>query len=263
MFPYIDTSHWHIGVFAFDPFPAAVAIAITIGYLIATHRAKRNGIGKDQFTKLGLWVIVAGFLGGHLAKFAYIPGSWRLILTNPSVLLHILGGQASFGSFIGGYLAGLLFLWWNSIPYRDWYLYTETACFALPFAWWIGRVGCYLVHDHPGVRTTNFLGVRYPGGTRYDLGLLEALFLIALAAVFLFLDRKPRPLGFYRTAFLFSYGLFRLLLDRLHVDPPRYYGWTVDQIASSLLILAGAIGFLEMMRFKRAATSKIPASEVR
>jgi phosphatidylglycerol:prolipoprotein diacylglycerol transferase len=257
MFPYIDTSRWH----AVEPFRALVAIAIAVGYFIATRRAKRSGIGQEHFTKLGLCVIVAGFLGGHLAEFFYLPGGWRAVGLQPAVLLQVFSGQASFGAFIGGYLAALGFLLWNSIPYPDWYLYADAGCFAVPCSWWIGRVGCYLVHDHPGIRTSSFLGVRYPGGTRYDLGLLEVLFLLALAAVFLFLDRKPRPRGFFYVAFLFFYGLFRFFLDFLHVDPPRYDGWSVDQIAASLMLLAAALTVLDLLRIRRANRVRISISE--
>jgi phosphatidylglycerol---prolipoprotein diacylglyceryl transferase len=257
MFPYIDTARW-----PFEPFPMLVAIAIAVGYLIAVRRAQRSGIGREHFTTLGLCVIAAAFIGGHLAKFFYSPGAWRMVTIEPKFLFRILDGQASFGSFIGGYLAALVFLWWNSVPYPDRYLYADAACFAVPFAWWIGRVGCYLVHDHPGIRTTSWLGVRYPGGTRYDLGLLEALFLIALAAVFLFLDRKPRPRGFFFVAFPLLYGLFRLAVDRLHVDPPRYYGLTVDQIASGLMLLMAVLTTLELLRLARAGRLKMSASEV-
>jgi phosphatidylglycerol:prolipoprotein diacylglycerol transferase len=257
VFPYIDVSRW-----PFQPFSALIAIAIAVGYLIALRRAKLNGIGREHFTKLGLCVIVAAFFGGHLAKFAYMPDGWLRIAAHPAILLNVFGGLASFGSFFGGYLAALIFLLWNSVPYPDWYLYADAACFAVPFAWWIGRVGCYLVHDHPGLRTSSFLGVRYPTGTRYDLGLLEALFLIALAGLFLLLDRKPRPRGFFYVAFLFSYGSFRFLLDRLHVDPPRYGGFTVDQIAASALIAGGVITILELMRLERARSYIMSSPEV-
>ncbi len=238
-----------------------VAIGLAVGYSVAAWRARLNGIGKESFAKLSLWVIAAAFLGGHLAKFAYVPDGWRAILAQPSILLHIFRGQASFGSFIGGYLASLAFMLWNRVPYRDWFLYADAGCFAVPFGWWIGRVGCYLTHDHPGIRTSNLLGVQYPGGTRYDLGLLEMLFLIALAALFLFLDRKPRPRGFYYVAFLLCYGPFRFWLDTLHVDPPRYGGWTVDQIASSLMIAAAAITIFELVRLERARPSLTPSPE--
>jgi len=257
VFPYLDVTGWHL-----QPFTVLIAIALAVGYLIALQRAKRSGIEQEHFTKLGLCVIVAAFMGGHLAKFIYSPSSWRIIAIEPAVLLNVFQGQASFGAFLGGYLGALIFLFWSATPYRDWYLYADAACFAVPFSWWLGRVGCYLVHDHPGIRTSSWLGVRYPGGTRYDLGLLEVLFLLTLAAVFLLLDRKPRPRGFYYVAFMFSYGSFRFLLDRLHVDPPRYGGWTVDQIAASILLAGGVITILELMRLERAQVSIMTSPEV-
>lgn len=250
MFPYIDTTHWHIGNIAFNPFPALVALALATGYLVATRRAERSGISREHFTRLGVWVILAAFVGGHIAKFFYSPQDLSRIFAHPAVLLQVLNGQASFGGFIGGFITAQVFLWRHKVPYRDWFLYADATAFAVPCSWWIGRVGCYLLHDHPGVRTASWLGVRYPGGTRYDLGLLEALFLLSLAAVFLLLDRKPRRRGSYYVAFLFSYGIFRLLLDRLHVDPPRYGGWSVDQIAATIMIALGVFTILDLFRLR-------------
>jgi phosphatidylglycerol---prolipoprotein diacylglyceryl transferase len=250
MFPYIDSSTWHIGNVPFNPFIALVAVALATGYLIASARAHRSGIDPEQFAKLGLCVMFAAFLGGHLAKFFYLGSGFSMLFIQPSLWFHVLSGQASFGAFIGGFLGAVIFLWSNKVPYRDQYLYADAACFAVPFSWWIGRVGCYLVHDHPGIRTTSIFGVRYPGGTRFDLGLLEVLFLLALSAIFLVLDRRKRPRGFYYVAFLFSYGIFRFWLDSLHVDPPRYAGWTVDQIAAGIMIVTGLLTLLELYRLR-------------
>jgi len=261
LFPYIDATRWHVGPVAFEPFRFLVALAIAVGCLIATKRAKRAGIAREHFAKLGLCVIATAFVGGHLAKFLYSPESWRMIAFEPERLLQVFNGQASFGALIGGYVAAVVFLLWNKVAYRDWFLYGDAAGFALPFSWWIGRVGCYLVHDHPGVRTESVLGVRYPGGTRYDLGLLEVLFLLALSAAFLYLNGKPRPRGFYYVSFLFSYGLFRFLLDGLHVDAPRYAGWTVDQIAAGVMIAAGVITVLDLWRLERARSGILPSPE--
>lgn len=247
MFPYFETSNWRIGGTAFRPFLTLFAIALATGFIIASRRAQHSGISREHFSKLALCVICAAIVGGHLAYFMYEPAR---MFQDPGALFRIGVGQASFGGFIGGYLAALVFLRAHSVPYRDWYLYADAACFAVPFSWWIGRVGCYLAHDHPGIRTSSILGVHYPDGTRYDLGLLEALFLLALAAAFFILDRKPRPRGFYYVCFLFSYGLFRFLLDRLHVDPPRYGGWSVDQIGGGIMLLGAAGTILELRRLR-------------
>lgn len=250
MFPYIDTTNWHVGRFAFAPMTALVAIALAGGYFICLHRLRSRGIEREFFTKLALWVLASAFVGGHLLRLVSEPGALAMVFTHPSLFINVLNGQASFGIFLGGFVAALVLLKWHKIPYRDWYLYADSVAFAVPLSCWLVRLGCYLVHDHPGIRTRSWLGVRYPGGTRYDLGLLEALFLLALALVFLLLDRKPAPRGFFFVTFLFCYGSFRILADRLHVQPVRYSGWTADQITGSLLILIAIATFFDQFRFR-------------
>jgi phosphatidylglycerol:prolipoprotein diacylglycerol transferase len=75
---------------------------------------------------------------------------------------------------------------WNT---QDLYL------FALPFVLTIARVGCFLAHDHIGKRTGAWIGVRFPGGTRFDLGLLYAISAASTAAVALWANRKTPPAG--------------------------------------------------------------------
>ena len=110
--------------------------------------------------------------------------------------------------------------------------------YAFPFAWIFGRLGCTIVHDHPGAHTTSWLAVRYPDGPRYDLGLLELLFTVLVAGAFLVLDRRKRPTGFYLGWFLLVYGLFRLLLDTLHVDEGKHL-WSPDRCFSLIAAMTG------------------------
>ena len=80
--------------------------------------------------------------------------------------------RAGFSAVEFGPLPGLLFI-------------CRCGCYAVPFAWWIGRVGCYLVHDHPGIRTTSWLGVRlHRRGRRLRSRLARSAVPAALAAVF-------------------------------------------------------------------------------
>ena len=68
--------------------------------------------------------------------------------------------------------------------------FVDEVGFAFPFAWIFGRVACSLAHDPIGVSTTHWLGVRFPEGPRFDLGLLELLYTIILAALWLLLDGR-------------------------------------------------------------------------
>jgi len=49
-----------------------------------------------------------------------------------------------------------------------------------------------VTHDHPGrlAAGPNWLTVAYPDGPRYDLGVLEALFLTAICAAFFLRARR-------------------------------------------------------------------------
>jgi phosphatidylglycerol:prolipoprotein diacylglycerol transferase len=245
VFPYIESDHWRV-----RPFAMLVVIAIATGYLIGLKRLTRQGIARERFSEVALSVTLGGLLGAHLLKLVYVPGAFVSALRHPLVFLAIGNGQASFGAFVGALVSGLIFFWRRSISVNQWFIYSDAGAFAVPFAWAIGRLGCYLVHDHPGLRTSSWLGVQYRGGNRFDLGLLEMLFLLLLGCAFLLLDLRKWPRGFYCTAFLLCYGAFRWNLDQLHVDPPRYGRWSVDQIASSAMIVAGIACVIEMRRLK-------------
>jgi phosphatidylglycerol:prolipoprotein diacylglycerol transferase len=243
VFPYIDANHWPV-----QPFRLLVPVAILVGYLIGVRRLKGQCIPRERVSELALLVTLGGLLGAHLLKLVYVPGAFGAALSHPWLLFAIGNGLASFGAFVGATAAVLIFFRHRSGT--PWFIYSDAGAFAVPFAWAVGRLGCYLIHDHPGLRTNSWLGVKYPGGTRFDLGLLEMLFLLLLGCVFLLLDRRKRPRGFYCITFLLSYGSFRWGLDQLHVDPPRYFGWSVDQITSSIMILAGIMCFIGTMRHK-------------
>ncbi|MDP8979305.1 MAG: hypothetical protein M3O35_01795, partial [Acidobacteriota bacterium] len=118
--------------------------------------------------------------------------------------------------------------------------------YGLPFAWMIGRLGCALAHDHRGLPSTSWIAVRFPEGPRYDLGLIEFLFLIVLATAFRILDRRPRPVGFFFGLFGVVYGAFRIWLDTLHIQPMRFYG-------GAAAVLIGLLAFWYVGRTPRSA----------
>lgn len=242
MFPYFDTRQWHIGPLFINPFLILVVLGCTTGYLITVQRVKRYGISQERISELALWMFGVGFTMARVAYLAYTPAALFAAAHDPTRLM-LSGGISSFGGFAGGLIGAAAFFRVRRIALTERHAMLDAVGFSIPFGWSVGRLGCYLLHDHPGVRTSSWLGVRYPGGTRYDLGLLEILFLLALGAAFLLLDRKQRPPGFFTAALLAPYGAFRLLQDHLHVEEAKYFGWTVDQIAATAMI-AVALAYL-------------------
>jgi phosphatidylglycerol:prolipoprotein diacylglycerol transferase len=117
--------------------------------------------------------------------------------------------------------------------------FVDCLLYALPFTLAVGRLGCALQHDHPGVSSDHWLAVAFPDGPRFDLGLLEFFYTSAMAACFHLLGRRRRPDGFYIGLFFAAYGPVRFVLDSLRVSEARYFGWTPGQY---LALLAAGIG---------------------
>jgi phosphatidylglycerol:prolipoprotein diacylglycerol transferase len=81
--------------------------------------------------------------------------------------------------------------------------------------------------------------VDFPGQPRFDLGVLEFLYTLLIAAAFWWLDRKPRRTGFYLAWFFILYGPVRFALDVLRTGDERYLGWTPGQYLSIAVTLFG------------------------
>lgn len=245
MFPYVQEPVWRVGGQAVSAFQILVFVAVVVGYEIAQRRARRLAWNHDAFAGVTLWAVFLGFVGSHvLDTLLYERDAFR---RNPLVLLEVWGTMSSYGGLIGGVLGGLIALRIKRVPPRQMLSYFDIVAFSFAFAWIFGRTGCALAHDHIGVATGSILAVRFPDGPRYDLGLLELFWTIAICALFLLLDRKPRPPGFFLAIFLVLYGPVRFALDMLRVGDERYLGWTPGQYAS---IAAVCVGLVILARLK-------------
>ncbi|MEZ5402139.1 MAG: prolipoprotein diacylglyceryl transferase [Bryobacteraceae bacterium] len=216
-------------------FPALVAAGVVVGIGVSVRRARGAGLNRAEMVNF-LWaLLLGGGLGAGFGKALYEPD---LIRSDPTLVYRYFFGISSFGGILGGLAASAVYAQWRGI---SWSAYADAAAFAFPFGWTFGRLGCALVHDHPGIESAGWLAVAYPAGSRYDLGLLELLFTLLLAAVWLFWVRPgTAPAGLGTGVLLAAYGLFRFAIDPLHIDPPRYGGISVDQAAGGLTFLIGA-----------------------
>jgi phosphatidylglycerol:prolipoprotein diacylglycerol transferase len=77
------------------------------------------------------------------------------------------------------------------------------------------------------------------GVVRYNLGLKEALYSIAVALLFVFLGRRRRFDGFYLGLFIVLYAPFRFAVDFLRIVDVRYGVLTPGQYGCIALLLVG------------------------
>lgn len=233
MIPYIDSKPFDFFGIPIHLFGILVAIGVIIGDRVVVAQGRRRGLEPSDVKYLNVRIVIGGFILAHLVSVIfYFP---QRILESPWVLLNPFAGLSSFGGFLGAMLAFLYFTKRAEVPRLQ---YADSVALGLSIGWIFGRAGCFTAHDHPGRFTTFFLGVRYPEGTRHDLGFYEMLFTIALA-IFLFLyNRKLRPPGRIIGLAALAYAPVRFMFDFLratdvHIRNPdvRRLGLTPGQWA--------------------------------
>lgn len=256
MIPYVEQPIVHVFGRPIALFQVMVCLAVIVGHELVVRRASRRGFERDAASSLVAWTIFLGFVGSHLVDVIfYTPERLR---EDPLQLFAIWGSMSSFGGIFGGMLGGLLVAWRRGLSRAQMLQFVDVVAFVFPFAWIFGRAGCAFAHDHLGIRSDHFLAVAFPDGPRFDLGLLELLYTFAICGVFLLLDRRARPSGFYLGAFFLLYAPVRFGLDVLRTEDARYLGWTPGQYASLLGMLAGAAVLVMVLR-RASAPATEPA----
>jgi phosphatidylglycerol:prolipoprotein diacylglycerol transferase len=122
----------------------------------------------------------------------------------------------------------------------DWMAYADTIMWGVPWGCGVGRIGCFLIHDHPGTLSHSLLAVKYPDGqSRHDLGLYLSLIGFATGILFLWLNRKQRAPGFWLGSYMIIEGITRFSLDFLRIADARYFGLTPTQYVAVPMFAIG------------------------
>ena len=324
MIPYIKVPDLHIGPLPIHPFGILVATGVLVGTALATRRARRLGFDVYKLNTFITWMLVAGFIGGHVLDELFY--HWDEAVKHPLSLLTLWTGLSSFGGFIGAVIGGVL---WKFFEYRPprWYVnmastrigavlqpfvsllilvlfpffthrratsqpilpFADLILSVFPVAWIFGRSGCSVVHDHPGARASAdaLLAVSYPlpgreafepmvkvgpielihgGFPRYDLGLLELMFTVILAACFALTWRRRLPTGTYVVVAAFAYAPVRFVMDFLRLPEleggdTRYASLTPAQWSCTALFCLGLVVLIYMRSLSKRGID--PADELK
>ena len=283
MIPALEVYPLRIGPVPIQPFGVLVALGLVAGYQVAKRRAPLVGVARADLDAFVNWMFALAFILGHvLDEVFYHPDFLR---QHPWTLLAIWEGQSSYGGFVGAIVGGVVWSYVETTPRapflrrraerRSMLAVADLVASVFPIGWMFGRAGCALVHDHLGAASTSALAVEFGAGPvtsyglfavhhgdapRYDLGLLEVFFTVAMAVVFAVMWRKKRPDGSYLVALCLLYPPVRFVLDFLRVDADeggdeRYLGLTPAQWACFAFFLLGVWLLTRLRAGRRVATA--------
>ncbi len=244
MIPYFDPPSIHLGPFVVSPFGVLAALGIYVTSRRMVSIARAQGLDPKPLEDWALWGVGTGVVVGHLTHLIfYHPEEFAL---GPLQIFKFWEGLSSFGGLLGGVLAARIFFRVRHVSFR---IYEDALALAVAPGWAIARVGCFAIHDHPGVRSHFFLAVHFPGGPRHDLGLYDALWLAVISLVLAVIYHRGLLKGRLLPLLGLLYGLGRFGFDFLrakdmaYVDS-RYFGLTPAQYACMALWAYGVIGLM-------------------
>jgi phosphatidylglycerol:prolipoprotein diacylglycerol transferase len=246
MIPYHDIPKLNLPLgLHIDIFGVLSAAGVISGVYFAARAARVYWPGDPRpMQEFVTWAVLPGLIGGHFMHlFAYHPE--LLTAQDPFVLLRFWEGLSSMGGVLGAIIGIWYYFKREKIPVAK---YLDALALGTAPGWAIARIGCFLVHDHPGVRTDFFLAVDFPvagfGGPRHDLGLYDFLALSAITALLYtaarFRPRQGRLMGLLAV----TYSAQRFLTDFLRADDlgfvdKRYFGITPAQFVVVALFGVG------------------------
>ena len=246
MIPWFQYQTINAGFLKLNVWGILVSLGFLVGMVVVYFELKKKKLDASRVYDLAFWIILFALVG---SRMLYVLENISVYLSSPFDILKLWqGGMSVYGGFIGATLAAVIYLKRHKL---DFWQYADAVIFGLPLGLFIGRLGCFLIHDHPGVKTNFFLGVAYPDGVRYDLGLCLSINGLILFLFFLILHRREWFSGFYVATFAIWYGVARFFLDFLRArdligTDPRYFGLTLAQYLSIVLFATGCMLFYKL-----------------
>ena len=254
--PYFEQPSWPIpfpvlGEVTIHGFGVLVALALIVGTWVSRWHGTSRGLDPTHVVDGATWTCIAGFVTAHIVSVVfYFPDRLR---EDPLQILYIWNGLSSFGGFLGAAVGSYLYFKHRGLSPRA---YIDALAVGLGPGWVLGRLGCTIAHDHPGVHTDFALGFGLPPtegtlrdvllwigfdeprremlarlreGPIHDLGLYECAFAVCVTLVVLFIRRLRWPPGVIPAVMCLMYAPVRFSLDYLRIADATYDGLTPGQ----------------------------------
>jgi phosphatidylglycerol:prolipoprotein diacylglycerol transferase len=247
----------HIGPLNITGYGVMMMVGFLMGGWLMDRELRRRGWNHDYAADMTVAAVIGGILGAKL---------WYVVATQDAGALFSRGGLVWYGGFLGGVTAVLLNSVRLKVPLR-WTL--DISAPALPAAYALGRIGCFLVGDDYGRPTglpwgvkfpqgippttaeqlTRSFGVTLPAGTPPDAliavhptQLYEAVLMIALFMVLWRLRAHRHGTGWLFSVYLMLAGAERFLIEFVRAKEDHIgAGLTVAQLVAIGLMVSGAV----------------------
>jgi phosphatidylglycerol:prolipoprotein diacylglycerol transferase len=240
-------------------------ISFLCGIAIVERRAKRFGIDPNRIVDMAIWILVAVVAGSRLF---YVAFHWQEFNRDLIGIVAFwrggLAGLMFYGGFLGGIVAGLVFVLVNRFPVRR---LMDAATPAIMLGEGLVRIGCFLNGCCYGKETSGFLGFSFPldspagaqfhGHTVYPTQLFSSAAGFLLFGLALWMEKRKLKPGVVSAILLIAYSLFRFAIDFV-----RYYENSSNLWGNQVVALGlTALGTILLVLFLRMPAGPAPTPQ--
>lgn len=239
---------WHFKGFDIHTYGFMLMCAFIVGILWTLREARRQGRSTEEVLDLSILVLIFAIV---FSRIVYVLLNLSTYLPRPGEIAYLWAGGLSFhGGVLGGVLAGVLYA--RKKKTNFWRL-ADLFTPAIPLAYAIARMGCFLNGCCYGIPTTLPWGVRFPSEhihgaltpPSHPVQLYDAAANILLFFVIGRLKAKEHASGVLFLQYLVGYSFIRIFAELLRrgVSARTLSGLPITeaQVASALLIIGGIL----------------------
>ena len=225
-----------------------ISFGILFGIIVATYRAKKEGLYSDIIMDLALVAVPAAIIG---SRVYYVIFSWDFYRQNPGDIFNIRqGGLAIHGAIIAGVLVGYIFCRYKKIGF---WILADVCAPSIILGQAIGRWGNFVNREAHGGPTNLPWGIEIDGIKVHPTFLYESLWNFGVFAFLLYYSSRKKYDGQIFVLYLISYSIARYFIEGLRTDSLMLGPFRVAQLISIISIL-GAIAIDFVMKRRDAQT---------
>ncbi|MFA6296813.1 MAG: prolipoprotein diacylglyceryl transferase [Patescibacteria group bacterium] len=245
MIPYFTLEYINLGPVKIFVWGLFQAFAFLLAWYFANRLAKEKKINTDHILNLVLLSLIGGFVGGRIFYLIQYHNEFKNFW---DIFKVWEGGMVFYGGLILAFILDLIYIFKQKLNF---WKVVDVISLAMSFGLFVGRIGCFLIHDHLGIvmKNVRFFGINMGNGVvRHETAMYESLLCLLFFVIFWLLRKKIKTDGVIFASFLIWYSFFRfLIIDMFRNFDVRYFNLTISQWIS---ILVAVIGLIILIKLK-------------
>lgn len=235
-----------IGPLTIHGYGLMIAIGVILALFLGEHLAKKREMPWEEIFNITLVCVISGFLG---AKALFCIVEFKSLLADPLSVLSS-SGFVVYGGIIGGILGAAIYCKKKNLIFFDFF---DVVLPAVAVAQGFGRLGCFMAGCCYGRETDSFIGIAFshsdfaPNGVKLiPTQLISFAGMLLISFVLVQFLKRNKKCGQTGALYLILYSIGRFFVEFLRNDHRGAVGiFSTSQFISLFIVVIGVVLFVK------------------